>query len=79
MTFRLLGLALLALGCEEASTLEPFSPSSFDAVSQTIMLDLSASPGFADERGGGVFIDLAGRVVRTRATRCRCSAAALAS
>lgn len=63
----LFGLALLAVGCEEVTTLEPLSPSSFDAVAQATMLDLSASPAFADERGGGVFIDLAGRVVRVRA------------
>lgn len=63
----LLCVALLVVGCEEVTTLEPLSPSSFDAVAQTTMLDLAASPGFADERGGGVFIDLAGRVVRVRA------------
>jgi hypothetical protein len=60
-------VALLMVGCEEPTTLEPLSPASFDAVAQATMLDLSAAPGFADERGGGVFIDLAGRVVRVRA------------
>ncbi|MDP2269357.1 MAG: hypothetical protein Q8N23_00215 [Archangium sp.] len=62
----LLCAALLLVGCEEATTLEPLAPTTFDAVSQATMLDLAASPGFADERGGGVFIDLAGRVVRVR-------------
>ena len=62
----LLCAALLLVGCEEVTTLEPLSPTTFEAVSQGTMLDLAASPGFADERGGGVFIDLAGRVVRVR-------------
>lgn len=59
-------LSLLAMGCEEATTLEPLSPGAFDVVAQSTMLELSATPAFADERGGGVFIDLAGRVVRVR-------------
>jgi len=59
-------LAVLTAGCEELTTLEPLAPGSFDVVSQATMLELSATPGFADERGGGVFIDLAGRVVRVR-------------
>ena len=62
----LLCAAFLLVGCEEVTTLEPLSPTTFEAVSQGTMLDLAASPGFADERGGGVFIDLAGRVVRVR-------------
>jgi hypothetical protein len=70
MNFRtssLLALALLSAGCEQApSPLEPLATSAFDAVAQATMLDLSASPSFADERGGGVFVDLAGRVVRVR-------------
>ncbi|MFZ5441840.1 MAG: hypothetical protein ACOZQL_17685 [Myxococcota bacterium] len=59
-------LLLSFTGCDEGTTLEPLSPSSFDAVSQSTDLELSASPSFADERGGGVFVDLAGRVVRVR-------------
>ncbi len=39
----------------------------FEAIAITSMLDLSATRSFADERGGGIFIDLAGRVVRVRA------------
>lgn len=53
--------------CEEVTTLEPLSPSSFDVVTQGTPLELAATPAFADERGGGVFVDLAGRVVRVRA------------
>jgi hypothetical protein len=62
-------LVLLAVvsACEEVTTLEPLNPASFDAVTQQTMLELSAAPAFADERGGGVFVDLAGRVVRVRA------------
>jgi hypothetical protein len=73
MTLRpLLFLALVPLfGCEEVTTLEPLSPASFDALSQVTPLELSASPSFADERGGGVFVDLAGRVVRVRANGAR--------
>jgi hypothetical protein len=68
MTLRPLSfLALVALfGCEEATTLEPLSPSSFDVVAQPTALTLSAAPSFADERGGGVFVDLTGGVVRVR-------------
>lgn len=53
-------------GCDEGTTLEPLSPSSFDAVTADTELELAASPSFGDERGGGVFVDLAGRVVRMR-------------
>lgn len=70
MTLRsssLLLAALLWAGCEEATVVEPLSPSSFEVVAQATTLELSASPAFADERGGGVFVDLAGRVVRVRA------------
>lgn len=69
MTLRsstLLLAVLLAGGCEEAPGVEPLSPSSFEVVAQATALQLSAAPAFADERGGGVFIDLAGRVVRVR-------------
>lgn len=58
---------MFAAGCEESTVVEPLAPSSFEAVAQATMLDLSATPAFADERGGGVFVDLAGRVVRVRA------------
>ncbi len=72
MTLRpLLVLVLVTLGCEEGTTLEPLSPTSFDVVSQETSLQLSASPAFADERGGGVFVDLAGRVVRVRPNGAR--------
>ncbi|MBL8909950.1 MAG: hypothetical protein JNM17_04510 [Archangium sp.] len=61
-----LSVVLVLFGCEEVTTLEPLNPDSFDAVQLTTMLELSAAPAFADERGGGVFVDLAGRVVRVR-------------
>ncbi len=59
--------ALLATGCDESTLPQPLTVDSFDAVTQVTMLDLSATPSFGDERGGGVFVDLAGRVVRVRA------------
>jgi hypothetical protein len=34
-------------------------------------IDVAAAPSFADERGGGLFVDLAGRVVRLRADGSR--------
>lgn len=61
------GIVFLLVGCGEVTTIEPLSHSSFEAVAQATMLDLAPSPAFADERGGGVFIDLAGDVVRVRA------------
>lgn len=68
MTLRplLLLLALGAMACDEVSTPEPLAPESFEPVTLGTDLDLSAAPSFADERGGGIFIDLAGRVVRVR-------------
>lgn len=59
--------ALLLMGCDESTLPQKLEVGSFDAVTQVTMLDLSAAPSFADERGGGVFVDLAGRVVRVRA------------
>lgn len=67
MTTRsLLLLALLAMGCEETFVPEPLAPEAFEPVLQTLSLQLSAAPAFGDERGGGIFVDLAGRVVRVR-------------
>jgi hypothetical protein len=39
----------------------------FDAVTIDAPVALSTSPGFADERGGGIFVDPVGAVVRLRA------------
>lgn len=63
----LLLVPVLLVGCDESTLPQPLVVESFDAVTQVTMLDLSAGPSFADERGGGVFVDLAGRVVRVRA------------
>lgn len=67
MTLRpLFLLALVATACDEGTSSEPLVADSFEPVTLTTSLDLSAAPSFADERGGGIFIDLAGRVVRVR-------------
>lgn len=67
----LLLVPLLLAGCDESTLPQPLVVESFDAVTQVTTLDLSAGPSFADERGGGVFVDLAGRVVRVRANSQR--------
>ncbi len=67
MTLRpLLLLALVATACDEGPTSEPLAADTFTPVTQATSLQLSATPSFADERGGGIFVDLAGRVVRVR-------------
>ena len=58
-------LCVLALACG-GNVSEALIATPFEAVTVASMLDLSATPSFADERGGGIFIDLAGRVVRVR-------------
>lgn len=64
----LLLLACVAfLGCPEETTLETLPTEAFTVVARPAQLELSATPAFGDERGGGVFVDLAGRVVRVRA------------
>ncbi|MEW6433306.1 MAG: hypothetical protein AB1730_17520 [Myxococcota bacterium] len=63
-----LGLSLLliaTLGCG-GQVSETLVPRPFDGVLTESRLALSATPSFADERGGGIFVDLAGRVVRMR-------------
>jgi hypothetical protein len=45
---------------------ETLSPAPVDVTTIASMVDLAATPAFADERGGGLFVDLAGRVVRLR-------------
>lgn len=45
---------------------EVLSAAPEDVTSIASAIDLAATPAFADERGGGFFIDLAGRVVRLR-------------
>lgn len=57
--------AALVLGCGGVIT-ESLSAAPVNVSSIASAVDVSASPAFADERGGGLFIDLAGRVVRLR-------------
>ena len=61
---RLVLVALLAACGGNVS--EAIVATPFDSVRTDAALELSATPAFADERGGGIFIDLAGRVVRVR-------------
>ncbi|MEW5741262.1 MAG: hypothetical protein AB1938_20235 [Myxococcota bacterium] len=60
-----LSLSLLLSGCG-GQVSETLVPVAFDSTLTESSLMLSASPSFADERGGGIFVDLAGRVVRMR-------------
>lgn len=62
----LFGLALCA-ACGGANVSETLNPTSFDALQIEAPIALKASPSFADERGGGLFIDPTGKVVRLRA------------
>jgi hypothetical protein len=62
----LLGVALCA-GCGGGTVSETLNPTSFDALKVEAPVALQAAPSFADERGGGVFIDPTGKVVRLRA------------
>lgn len=48
------------------SVSETLVPKAFDATAVTTPMALQAAPSFADERGGGVFLDVAGRPVRLR-------------
>lgn len=62
----LLALAVLAWGCDPALAPEAFQPGAFAAVTQAVAEPLAAVPAFADERGGGLFVDPSGRPVRVR-------------
>ncbi|MBL8923509.1 MAG: hypothetical protein JNJ54_31940 [Myxococcaceae bacterium] len=57
-------------GCGGVIT-ETLTAAPVDVTTLAAMVDLSAAPSFADERGGGLFIDLAGRVVRLRSDGTR--------
>lgn len=61
-----LSLSLFALSGCGGQVSETLVPSPFDSVVTESTLALAATPSFADERGGGIFVDLAGRVVRLR-------------
>jgi hypothetical protein len=60
-------LLALCAGCTGGTVSETLNPTSFDAVLVEAPVPLKASPSFADERGGGVFVDPTGLVVRLRA------------
>jgi hypothetical protein len=62
----LAALTAASLVACDAGVSNTLNPEPFDAQLATSALPLSAVPSFADERGGGVFIDLAGRAVRLR-------------
>jgi hypothetical protein len=64
--FLLLGVLAAATGCDESLVPQPLPTTSFTATTVGTSEELSALPSFADERGGGVFVDLAGRVTRVR-------------
>ncbi|MBE2251558.1 MAG: hypothetical protein IAE78_18595 [Myxococcus sp.] len=64
-----------SFGCGGTIT-EALTAAPVDVSTVTSMVDVAATPAFADERGGGLFVDLAGRVVRLRGDGTR---AALAS
>ncbi len=53
------------LGCGGTIT-EALTAAPVDVSTINSMVHVAATPAFADERGGGLFIDLAGRVVRLR-------------
>ncbi len=53
------------VGCGGTIT-EALTATPVDVSTVNSMVQLAATPAFADERGGGLFIDLAGRVVRLR-------------
>lgn len=61
-----LGLMLTVSACSGRIT-QSLNPKPATATLLTVSQPLSALPSFADERGGGLFIDLAGQVVRLRA------------
>ncbi|MBL8950873.1 MAG: cytochrome c [Myxococcaceae bacterium] len=58
-----LATALVACGGNVGETLVP---TPFDVSTLSTPMALQASPSFADERGGGVFLDVSGRPVRVR-------------
>ncbi len=58
-----LALALCACG---GSVSETLVPTPFDVTTLSTPMALQAVPSFADERGGGVFLDVSGRPVRVR-------------
>jgi hypothetical protein len=60
-------LVAVALAACSGNVSDAIIATPFDALTIDTALQLGASPSFADERGGGIFIDLSGRAVRVRA------------
>ncbi len=60
-------LLLCAAACDGRITTHPLAVVAFDAVSIDAAVMLNEHPGFADERGGGIFVEGAGQVIRLRA------------
>lgn len=61
------GAALaLCAACGGGTITETLNPTAFDALTVEAPLPLQAAPSFADERGGGIFIEPSGKVVRLR-------------
>ncbi len=64
---RWLAAALAVLSaCGGGRVSETLAPRAVDVVTRPTSLALSAAPSFGDERGGGLFVGLAGQVVRLR-------------
>ena len=66
MIRRALPLLVLCAACD-GKIVQHLEITPFDAVSLDAVVTMNAAPGFADERGGGIFIDPMGHVVRLRA------------
>jgi hypothetical protein len=62
---RALCLALVLCACGGVVS-ETLVPTPFDVTTVSTPMALTAAPSFADERGGGVFLDVSGRAVRVR-------------
>lgn len=63
---RALPVGLIVVCACGGSVSETLVPTPFDAASVSTPMALQAAPSFADERGGGVFLDVSGRAVRVR-------------
>jgi len=63
---RSLIVGLAALCACGGSVSETLVPTPFEVTTLSTPMALQAAPSFADERGGGVFLDVAGRPVRVR-------------
>lgn len=59
------GFTVLCIACG-GSVSETLVPTPFDVTTVSTAMALQAAPSFADERGGGVFLDVSGRAIRVR-------------